>query len=109
MSADEKSPTGPTARIISFRRKHAAGEPHVKFSPRAETERDLAKFAGSDGPGEYRHRMMVNLAAFLFIVFLTCVAYWLADTIAQMRRDQDCVLSGRRNCTPINVIPRDRW
>ena len=29
------------------------------------------------------------------------VAIWLADTMADMRRNQDCVLSGRRGCTPV--------
>ena len=29
------------------------------------------------------------------------VALWLANTMADMRRNQDCVLSGRRGCTPV--------
>jgi len=28
--------------------------------------------------------------------------------MARMRKDQDCVLSGRRGCTPVEVI-KDRW
>jgi len=34
---------------------------------------------------------------------------WMADKIAEMRKNQDCVLSGRRNCTPIDVPPVQRY
>jgi hypothetical protein len=79
--------------------------PSVEPAPVA----DLAKYAqGRETPGEYRHRMMVNAAAFLFVLALIGAAVWLADTMAEMRRNQDCVLSGRRGCTPVEV-QKDRW
>jgi hypothetical protein len=31
------------------------------------------------------------------------VGVWLADTIADMERDQDCVLQVRQNCAPIEL------
>ena len=65
---------------------------------------DLAKYehnADNDDNDDYRHRMMVNAAVFLFVLALIGAALWLADTMAQMRRDQDCVMSGRRGCTPV--------
>jgi len=34
---------------------------------------------------------------------------WLATKRAQMRKDQDCVLSRRRGCTPVEVPVRSRW
>jgi hypothetical protein len=54
-----------------------------------------------EAPEDYRHRMVVNAAALLFVVALIGVAIWLADSISDMRRNQDCVLSGRRGCTPV--------
>ena len=45
--------------------------------------------------------MAVNAAAGLFVLVLIGVALWLANSIADMRRNQDCVLSGRRGCTPV--------
>ena len=33
---------------------------------------------------------------------------WLADTMAQMRKDQDCILSGRHGCTPVEYN-KNRW
>jgi hypothetical protein len=64
---------------------------------------DLAKFEVSAETDDYRHRMIVNLAAFLFLAALVGGGLWLVDTMAQMRKDQDCVLSGRRGCTPVEV------
>lgn len=52
---------------------------------------------------DYPHRMKTNLAAFLVLALLVVCGWWLADAIAQMRKNQDCVLSGRRNCNPIEV------
>jgi hypothetical protein len=52
--------------------------------------------------------MMVNLAALAFTVVLSIVGVWLVSQIADMRKNQDCVLSGRRNCTPIDVNALER-
>jgi len=52
--------------------------------------------------------MIVNVAAFLAVATLIGVGIWLADTMATMRKNQDCVLSGRRGCTPVEA-PKDRW
>jgi hypothetical protein len=66
--------------------------------------RDLSEYERSDDSEEsYRHRMMVNLAALAVIVLLSIAGAWLTTQIAQLRKDQDCLLSGRRNCAPIEV------
>ncbi len=107
-----KTPTSPPKpdddgehRVISFPRgRPTAGAPPKEPTPVA----DLAKYARSrETPEDYRHRMIVNGAAFLFVIALIGAAIWLADTMADMRRNQDCVLSGRRGCTPVEV-DRDR-
>jgi hypothetical protein len=46
--------------------------------------------------------------AFVFVAALIAAGLWLADTMAEMRKNQDCVLSGRRNCAPIE-INKDHW
>jgi len=45
--------------------------------------------------------MMVNAAAAAVLLVLIVCGVWLADTIAAMRDRQDCALSGRSNCAPI--------
>ena len=69
---------------------------------------DLTKYARGENPDDYRHRMVVNVVAFVFVIGLIAAGLWLADTMAAMRKNQDCVLSGRRGCTPVEVT-KDRW
>jgi hypothetical protein len=54
-------------------------------------------------PDDFRRRMLANIAAFAFTVALTAVAIWLAMSIAELRRTQDCVLIGRRDCVHIST------
>ena len=51
---------------------------------------------------DFRHRMLANIAAFAFTVALTAVAIWLAMSIADLRKTQDCVLMGRHDCVRIS-------
>ena len=69
----------------------------------------LAKFERSEEPEDYRHRMLMNGLALGATTLLIVVGVWLANTIVQMRSDQDCYLSGRRNCFPINTPPAERY
>ena len=65
---------------------------------------DLARYAHArDEPDDFRHRMLANLAAFAFTVALTAIGIWLAMSIADLRKTQDCVLMGRRDCARISV------
>ena len=69
---------------------------------------DLAKFTRVNDKDDYRHRMLVNAAAFVFVMALIAAGIWLTDTLAELRRNEDCVVSGRRNCAPIEVN-KDRF
>lgn len=65
---------------------------------------DLSRYERArDEPDEFRHRMLANVAAFAFTVALTAVGIWLAMSIADMRKTQDCVLMGRRDCARIST------
>jgi len=67
---------------------------------------DLSRYERSrDEPDDFRHRMLANLAAFAFTVALTAIGIWLAMSIADLRKTQDCVLMGRRDCARISVTP----
>jgi hypothetical protein len=68
----------------------------------------LAKYEGGELDDDYRHRMKVNLAALAFTVVLALAGVWLVIQLAEMRKNQDCVLSGRRNCAPIEVTTPQR-
>ncbi|MBX6327949.1 MAG: hypothetical protein IRY89_05190 [Pseudolabrys sp.] len=94
-------------RVLAFRRgnRDKAGD----AAPRPPVS-DLAGYMREPGesPDDYRQRMIVNGLAFLFVLALIGAGLWLADTMTNVRKDQDCVLSGRRDCAPINVSAH-RW
>ena len=89
-------------RILPFQRRGQTG-PRVP-PPEAPVE-DVGKYARSEEPDNYRQRMINNGLAFAACVILVAIGVWLATAIAEMRRNQDCVLSGRRNCAQLNVPP----
>jgi hypothetical protein len=63
---------------------------------------DLSRYEKPrEEPDDFRHRMLANIAAFAFTVALTAVGIWLAMSIADLRKTQDCVLMGRRDCVRI--------
>jgi hypothetical protein len=88
---------------VSFRRGRTGTRP-----PAPTPVEDLTKYERGEGPDDYRHRMIVNVLAFVFVIGLIGAGLWLADTMAAMRKNQDCVLSGRRGCSPVEVT-KDRW
>ena len=54
---------------------------------------------------DYRQRMRMNVIALAVVTFLVGAGVWLADTITDMEKDQDCVMQGRVNCAPIELPP----
>jgi hypothetical protein len=65
---------------------------------------DLSRYERvRDQPDDFRHRMLANIAAFAFTVALMAVGLWLAKNIADLRKTQDCVLMGRRDCVRIST------
>ena len=94
-------PSDPGNRVVRFRPR---GSQQPVQQPPSPVE-DLAKYerSATEGDDDYRHRMLMNGIAALAVIVLVVAGWWIADTMAQMRKDQDCVLSGRRGCTPVNV------
>ena len=71
------------------------------------TADDLSRYERPrDEPDDFRHRMLANVAALAFTVALTAIGIWLAVSIADLRKTQDCVLMGRRDCARISVTPQ---
>jgi hypothetical protein len=89
-------------RVLPFPGRSGRAPPNTPAQPHVE---DVGKYAqGKEEPAdEYRHRQITNVIAFAVCILLVAIGIWLADTIAQMRRDQDCALAGRRNCARISV------
>lgn len=65
---------------------------------------DLSRYEQPrEEPEDFRHRMLANIAALAFTIALTAIGIWLAVSIADLRRTQDCVLMGRRDCVKITT------
>lgn len=97
--------TEPTGRILKFRPRGSLFARPLPRPVQTPAVDDLKKYeAASDSePDDYRHRMIMNGLGLLVTIFLVVAGVWIADVMAKMRKDQDCVLSGRRGCTPVDV------
>ena len=95
---DSKAPSEQDGRVLQFRPR---AQPPMR-DPHWSPVDNLHKYA-QPGDDDYRHRMMMNLIAVLVAVVLVGCGIWLMNAIVQMRKAQDCVLSGRRNCMTISA------
>jgi len=103
-----------SAQVLQFRPRARLPERPFSSSPGLANESvdhqsdlldDLSRYEQDieDEPINYRHRMLMNVMAVVVVTALVGIGVWLADTIAEMERKQDCVLQGRQNCAPIEV------
>lgn len=90
-------------QVLPFQRRAGARSRATQATTQKTAIEDVGKYAHNEEPDNYRQRMINNGLAFIFCIVLVVTGVWLATTIAQMRKDQDCVLSGRRNCAPLSV------
>ena len=49
--------------------------------------------------------MIMNGIGLLVTILLVIAGIWIVNEIAEIRKNQDCYLSGRRNCAPIEAPP----
>lgn len=103
--------------VVKFRPRTSAHLPRHRNEPghrnapvdqahSGPAAKDLSRYERPrDEPDDFRHRMLANVAALAFTVALTAIGIWLAMSIADLRRTQDCVLMGRRDCARISTMP----
>lgn len=96
-------------RVLQFRPRTLAPAtgPQGKLNQpvrQLEAATDLSRYERDrEEPDDFRQRMLANVAAFAFTVALLAIGIWLAMSIADLRRTQDCVLMGRRDCVRISA------
>jgi len=120
LAHDRPEPEGTrhSARVLQFRPRERSGDgPAYRLAgsaaparesnePESDLLEDLAQYEQDQEDDEninYPQRMLMNVIAVAVVTMLIAVGVWLADTIADRQRDQDCVLQGRQNCAPIQV------
>ena len=111
MKTQRPIPSEEEHRVLEFRPRALAHPPgqrgnlswQVQQKDTLQEPNDLSRYERDrDEPDDFRHRMLANIAAFAFTVALTAIGIWLAMSIADLRRTQDCVLMGRRDCVRIS-------
>ena len=99
-------------QVLPFRPRNPALTPGRRKDLSAQAQpkdtrqepNDLARYERPrEEADDFRHRILANIAALAFTVALTAVGIWLAMSIADLRRTQDCVLMGRRDCVRISA------
>lgn len=105
---NESASSESRGRIIPFRSRarlmHAV-RPPMRQQPALGLPlvQDVAEFERRGDADDYRQRMLLNALALAFTIALIVAGLWLADAIATMQRDEDCALTGRSGCSPIEV------
>jgi len=105
--AGPPSPDEETGRVVSLR-------PRLGLRRRAQLPtaggpiEDIGKYERGGREDDYRHRMLMNVLGFLTCAVLIAAGVWIATAIAELRRHQDCVFSGRHDCAHIDVPSRVR-
>ncbi len=67
----------------------------------AEPDDDFAAFQQPREDDDFGQRMRANGAALIVTLLLLAAGIWLAFNLTALRKTQDCVLAGRRDCAPI--------
>jgi hypothetical protein len=85
-----------------------ANRTSLKLAPSSEqTEGDTDDFARFEQEPEerinYRQRMFMNFVALAIVTLLLGAGVWIAGTITELQKDQDCILQGRSNCAPLEL------
>lgn len=103
--SDLSAPRG-SGQILQFqlRARTPVQPPAAVGGSHPETFDDLAQYEEEDAHIDYRHRMLMNVIAVMIVASLVGFGVWIADTITDMEKTQDCLMQGRQNCAPI-VMP----
>jgi hypothetical protein len=110
MKTQRSTVTDEEHRVLSFRprtsprppARRVNGPTEPRYADAAPELLDLARYERPRyEPDDFRHRMLVNITACAFTVALIAVGIWLAVSIADLSRPQDCVLTGGNGCVRI--------
>jgi hypothetical protein len=80
----------PDSRVVRFRprtgashRSHRGKVPIAHSGPDYSSVPDLSKYERPESLDDYRHRMVVNAIALVFVIVLILAGLWLVNMMAQ--------------------------
>ena len=114
MTAERPSENETMGRVILLRprRTASAGLRRIETARSPDNPAlvgDLSRYKQVQDHDDYRHRMITNGLALAICVVLVLAGLWIADTMAEIRKNQDCALTGRSGCAPLDVTARSRY
>jgi hypothetical protein len=104
MRSDHPKPSE-TGRVILFRPRQAGSRWPSKARP-AQGAVGLGNPQSAREDDDPRHRRFIHALGLAYCLILAVAGVWLANEFTEMKRIEDCVLSGRSGCIPINVAAR---
>jgi len=72
--------------------------------PRPETQTNAT--SETEVVDEAADRRLANIVLGVGLLLLIGIGWWLANALFEARQADNCMSSGRRNCTPIETAPR---
>lgn len=100
-------------QVLPFRRRSAPPQARVgAFSNLSAADSPVEGIGKYDRDtheaDDYAHRMKMNALAVLALALLIGGGMWIVDTMAQQRKNQECVMTGRRDCGKVYNAPEAR-
>jgi hypothetical protein len=101
----------PEGRVVRFRPRESVRE-RTRRAATPARDPDIARnrwpepwedYYGDDDHDKHPRRTLLNIIGVACTLLLIGVGLWLAHALVEMRQIQDCVLSGRTNCAPIEI------
>ena len=109
MTSQKPSKNEERGRVLPFRpRASRSWNDKLRLREPRSPVNDLSRYSRGPEQDDYRHRMLINLLAFLVLSLLVCCGIWLTDNISPRAKVRDCVLIGQTNCAPIPVRSNTR-
>jgi hypothetical protein len=93
MTEPRKQPEIPPENVIAFKKRQEPPKPRLATPEQAD---------------EDRARSRTNLAALVLAAVLVFFGWLLVHELGKSSRMQDCLMSGRTNCAPIEAPTQNR-
>src|SRR5215469_13606032 len=100
MRAAKSSETG---CVILFWPRQAGCRQGTKAQPGGGAVGSCKPRLAREDDDDHRRRRLVHALGLAYCLILAVAGVWLANEFTEMKRMQDCALSGRSRCIPIKV------
>jgi len=92
-----------TGCVILFRPRQAGSQQRAKVQPARGAVGLRKPRSAREDDDDHRRRRLIHALGLAYCLILAVAGVWLADEFTEMKRIQDCVLSGRSRCISIHI------